>query len=45
MNLEEQMAEPQNALDYQLLEQLAKEMEQKKADLDTAYLKWAELEM
>ena len=45
MNLEEQIADPQNALDYQLLEKLAQELEEKKKELDRVYAEWAEVEV
>ena len=42
--LEGQMADPANAMDYQLLASLGETVHQKKMDLDDAYMEWAELE-
>ena len=42
--LEGQMADPANAMDYQLLARLGEEVHEKKGVLDEVYLEWAELE-
>ena len=45
MNLEGKMTDPKNALNYQLLADMAEETNRLRALLDEAYTKWAELEM
>ena len=42
--LEGQMADPANAMDYQLLARLGEEVHEKKSVLDEVYLEWAELD-
>ena len=42
--IEGQMADPANAMDYQLLARLGEEVHEKKGILDEVYLEWAELE-
>ncbi|MBR4411327.1 MAG: ABC-F family ATP-binding cassette domain-containing protein, partial [Firmicutes bacterium] len=42
--MEGQMADPANAMDYQLLARLGEEVHEKKGILDEVYLEWAELE-
>ena len=42
--LEEEMARPENASDYQLLARLGEETASKKTALDQVYSEWAELE-
>ena len=42
--MEGQMADPANAMDYQLLARLGEEVHEKKEFLDEVYLEWAELE-
>ena len=43
-NLEGQMADPANAMDYQLLARLGEDVHAKKEELDEVYMEWTELE-